>query len=135
MSESLARWQRAVAAANRANSPSSATNIATAANALDRALTQLSPSLSLKRIAQDMSRANAGGNKQEENKTEPPVEKKNGGEVQNQPVFRAHGGRVNGDSNPPVTGARLAPDGEWYVPDPYREKKYLRVVARGGTVG
>ena len=135
VSESLARWQRAVAAANRANSPSSATNIATAANALDRALTQLSPSLSLKRIAQDMSRANAGGNKQEENKTEPPVEKKNGGEVQKKPVFRAHGGRVNGDSNPPVTGARLAPDGEWYVPDPYREKKYLRVVARGGTVG
>lgn len=28
---------------------------------------------------------------------------------------------------PPVEGARLAPDGNWYVPDPKRQGKYLRV--------
>jgi hypothetical protein len=28
---------------------------------------------------------------------------------------------------PPVQGARLAPDGNWYIPDPKRKGKYLRV--------
>jgi hypothetical protein len=31
---------------------------------------------------------------------------------------------------PPVLGARLAPDGKWYVPDPDRPGKYLLVVER-----
>jgi hypothetical protein len=30
-------------------------------------------------------------------------------------------------SRPPVPGAKLAPDGKWYVPDPKRKGKYLRV--------
>jgi hypothetical protein len=29
---------------------------------------------------------------------------------------------------PPVPGARKAPDGYWYLPDPTRPGKYLRLV-------
>ena len=32
------------------------------------------------------------------------------------------------DQTPPVAGARLAPDGKWYVADPDRPGKYLLVV-------
>jgi hypothetical protein len=30
-------------------------------------------------------------------------------------------------ASPPATGARKAPDGEWYLPDPARQGKYLRL--------
>lgn len=35
------------------------------------------------------------------------------------------------DSQPPVAGARQAPDGNWYVPDPNRPGKYMRVFMGG----
>lgn len=31
------------------------------------------------------------------------------------------------DKEPPMPGARLAPDGQWYIPDPKRPGKFLRV--------
>jgi hypothetical protein len=33
--------------------------------------------------------------------------------------------------NPPIPGARQAPDGKWYVPDPHRKGKYLLVNSGG----
>jgi lysozyme len=38
------------------------------------------------------------------------------------------GSRANAPANAGVQGARKAPDGNWYVPDPNRPGKYLRVV-------
>ena len=38
---------------------------------------------------------------------------------------RGSGGGAGG--NPPVPGARKADDGNWYVPDPKRPGKYLKV--------
>lgn len=35
---------------------------------------------------------------------------------------------VNRMSSPPASGARQAPDGNWYVPDPNRPGKYMQVV-------
>ncbi len=35
------------------------------------------------------------------------------------------------DGQPPVAGARQAPDGNWYVPDPNRPGKYMRVFMGG----
>lgn len=44
-------------------------------------------------------------------------------------VKRAKGGKITkAPSKPPVTGARKAPDGHWYVRDRTRPGKYLRVV-------
>lgn len=37
-------------------------------------------------------------------------------------------GAVKPDASPPVQGARQAPDGNWYVPDPSRPGKYQRVL-------
>ncbi|SRR6266702_76078 len=37
-----------------------------------------------------------------------------------------------GSDLPPVRGARRAPDGEWYIPDPTRPGKFARLVKRGG---
>jgi chaperonin GroES len=36
------------------------------------------------------------------------------------------------EEQPPLEGAQRAPDGQWYVPDPEREGKYLQVMANGG---
>ncbi len=36
-------------------------------------------------------------------------------------------------SAPPIPGARQAPDGQWYVPDPTRQGKFLRVRSGGGA--
>jgi hypothetical protein len=68
----------------------------------------------------------------EENKKDVPrVEnKKNNGAAVKNPNQFAHGGRV-GDSHMRVFGAKLAPDGEYYVNDTNRPGKYLRVVHRG----
>ncbi len=38
------------------------------------------------------------------------------------------GDGTGGDGAPPVPGASQAPDGEWYLQDPTRQGKYLRVV-------
>jgi hypothetical protein len=35
--------------------------------------------------------------------------------------------RIDGEQ-PPLPGARKAPDGHWYLPDPMRPGKYLRLV-------
>lgn len=50
-----------------------------------------------------------------------------------QPVIQANAGAIadaSGDEapqQPPVPGAKQAPDGEWYVLDPTRKGKYLRI--------
>jgi hypothetical protein len=128
VSGNIKRWQNATVRANGAYSP----EVAASANALNRALMTISPNLSLRSITSQISGARADENKKNKN-TEPEIQLKDGGAVKKEPMFRAHGGRVVSDSKPPVTGARRAPDGEWYVPDPYREKKYLKVVSRGGS--
>lgn len=38
---------------------------------------------------------------------------------------------VPGPAAPPLEGAKQAPDGEWYVPDPQRPGKYLKAKRRG----
>lgn len=40
----------------------------------------------------------------------------------------ANGNGTAGAGNPPVPGAQQAPDGEWYLTDPTRQGRYLRVV-------
>lgn len=42
-------------------------------------------------------------------------------------IAAAHAGGAGGATAPNVQGAKLAPDGHWYVPDPKREGKFLRV--------
>jgi hypothetical protein len=43
------------------------------------------------------------------------------------PVIDARQGRQQQSASPPVEGARQAPDGNWYVSDPSRPGKFLRV--------
>lgn len=39
----------------------------------------------------------------------------------------AGGGQIGGPGLPPMTGAKRAPDGNWYILDPTRRGKYLRI--------
>lgn len=42
------------------------------------------------------------------------------------------GGAGDHGAAPPLAGAKQAPDGQWYTPDPHRAGKYLQVIANGG---
>jgi hypothetical protein len=46
---------------------------------------------------------------------------------QKSPYFSGQPQRTAASNSPPVPGARLAPDGKYYVPDPKRPGKYLQV--------
>jgi hypothetical protein len=47
--------------------------------------------------------------------------------VRTAPVGPDRGSAPAGEEAPPVAGARKAPDGRWYVPDPQRPGQFLRV--------
>lgn len=36
-------------------------------------------------------------------------------------------GQMDANQQPPMAGARKAPDGNWYIPDPHRPGKYLKI--------
>jgi hypothetical protein len=68
----------------------------------------------------------------------PAQQQNTGGAVEQKPEAKSHGGNVD-DSRSPVAphrfhpqqiGARQAPDGEWYIRDPKRQGKFLKVVPR-----
>lgn len=50
-----------------------------------------------------------------------------GGDYYKTPEKRSQGGNSEPQGSAPVPGARQAGDGNWYVPDPNRQGKYLRV--------
>lgn len=50
-----------------------------------------------------------------------------GGDYYKSPEKRLQGGNSEPQGSAPVPGARQAGDGNWYVPDPNRQGKYLRV--------
>ena len=121
-------YQKALAAYQRSQQPYYKTKMITSGAAFNNALRPLGVSLGNiygAAAAQDDKNKNTG----------PQNQKRNGGGVQ--PQTRAHGGTV-GDSapakpslHPVIHGARLAPDGRYYLPDASRPGKYLRVIERG----
>ena len=161
VSQQMKKWQKAVAAVNKTNSPPSRMAESVAALNLSHSLAPLG--ISLQNIAaQGPGTAQATPNQQ--NIPRPPSQQKNGGAIDQK--NRASGGMVQGcdpdsDGNPESQeksdwaapqvdisnndklkranggavgfhpsqiGARQAPDGKWYVKDPKRPGKYLKVV-------
>jgi hypothetical protein len=125
--EAMAKWQKAAARAASLNQPHYNKLAIAAYSDAARAMSGLGVDL----------RGIVGAAAQDENnkKKRPQDQKRNGGGVN--PQTRAHGGTV-GDSastrpkdHPVIHGARLAPDGFYYLPDASRPGKYLRVIERG----
>lgn len=125
--EAMAKWQKAVSTAQRMNQPQYNKMALVAYSNAARAMSGLGIDL----------RGIVGAAAQDENnkKKRPQDQKRNGGGVN--PQTRAHGGSVSDSSptkpknHPVITGARLAPDGEYYLADPSRPGKYLKVIERG----
>jgi hypothetical protein len=125
--DKMQKWQKAVAAAQRTGLPPYKMIAAAAFNEASRVGTQLGIDL----------RGIVGAAAQEENNSQPGPQdqKRDGGNIK--PEGRRHGGKVNDSPrskpayHPKVTGARLAPDGYYYLKDPNRPGKYLKVIERG----
>ena len=121
------KWNKAVAAAQRTGLPPYKTLAAAAFNEASRAASQLGINLT----------GIVGAAAQEENdkKLRPQDQKRNGGAVN--PQNRARGGVIDNSSrtkpkfHPVIAGARLAPDGHYYLHDATRPGKFLRVVKHG----
>lgn len=118
VAEQMRTWQRAVARANRLNSPPSQAALAVASSNLAR---------SLGRIGVPFRYSHAEGEKQDVPR--PLEQHAYGGRVGKKPNL-ASGGKVVRLFHPKQLGARRAKDGGWYLPDPDREGKYIRVDRR-----
>jgi hypothetical protein len=122
-----ARWQQAVSRAARLNNGPSRTYAGITAANMARIASKfnINPSMLARAATGEDENKNAG----------PQDQKRDGGGVQ--PKARLHGGTV-GDSasvkprnHPVIHGAMLAPDNEYYLKDPNRPGKFLKVIERG----
>ena len=127
MAEKIQQWQKAVAASQKTNLAPYHTAATLAAREAAKAVGQLGISW------QGVYRAAAQD--QEKEKRRPQDQSGNNNAIQT--PARAHGGRLNDSRplrpklHPVITGARLARDGNYYLPDASRHGKYLMVRERG----
>lgn len=124
--EKMAAYQKAVTAAQRTGLPPYKALANAAGVELSHAMSQFGINWNgiVAAAAQDQKGKKEG----------PQNQKRSGGAVQ--PDTRAHGGKISDSrsrkpaEHPVIHGARLAPDGHYYVNDPGRPGKFMRVVER-----
>lgn len=135
--ERMQRYQQAVDAAQRTRLPQYETRMALAGTQLTNALKPLG--IDFNRLAVQGPGVAGAQDQNQQQVPRVPSQQKNGGGVDGvQP--RAHGGKVGRDllkdakpkEHPVVKGARLAPDGSYYLNDPNRPGRYLKVIERNG---
>jgi hypothetical protein len=108
--QQMKQWQKAYDKAQRVYTPTTATTLSLASENLNRSLQPLG--IDVKNLLSHGTVPAAA---------EPEQNKRDGGRT-NKPNH-------NAKNNPPMHGARKAPDGHWYIEDKSRKGKYLRVEA------
>jgi len=136
VADRMQQWNRAKSALQVAPNPIRQRAAVAATMNLQRALTPLG--IDLKNLAQQ-GPGTAQGAPNQNNIVRPPAQQKHGGAIDQQGKSRAQGGKIREPSdskrqkadNPQLPkGARLARDGNYYLADPHRPGKYLKVVSR-----
>jgi hypothetical protein len=131
--QQMAEYQKALAAAQRTRLGPYQKRAALAASSLQTTLGSMGLDL---RALQGPGLAGAEQQQNQQDVPGKPPEKKHGGGVTQHDDATHHGSvgdsrQSKPETHPVITGARLAPDGEYYLRDPNRPGKYLKVVERG----
>ncbi len=110
VAERMARYQRALAAAQKANTPISNRAAGVALASLSKSLQPLGIDV------YQLAPAKADQD-----------QRQRGGRLEHKPD-QGEGGEAHKSNMPPIKGARKAKDGHWYISDHTRRGKYLRVI-------